>query len=89
MAPLMDVNLQLGLLSIIVLDMKQKGTYNGPVCKKKKIFKDTFLLGIKQFFDRVLCFCIEIFNSFNNLMMVQLTEAFYCALKISLKYFSF
>jgi len=31
MSPLMDVNLQLGLLSLIVLDMKQKGTYTSPV----------------------------------------------------------
>lgn len=31
MSPLMDINLQLGLLSVIVLDMREKGTYNGEV----------------------------------------------------------
>ncbi|KAL4237060.1 Ribonucleoprotein PTB-binding 2 [Mactra antiquata] len=31
MTPLMDVNLQLGLLSVIVLDLREKGTYNGQV----------------------------------------------------------
>ncbi|XP_052776022.1 ribonucleoprotein PTB-binding 1-like isoform X2 [Mya arenaria] len=29
MSPLMDVNVQLGLLSVIVLDMRENGTYNG------------------------------------------------------------
>ncbi|XP_053394791.1 ribonucleoprotein PTB-binding 1-like isoform X2 [Mercenaria mercenaria] len=31
MSPLMDINLQLGLLSVIVLDMRENGTYNGEV----------------------------------------------------------
>ncbi|XP_052274563.1 uncharacterized protein LOC127874351 isoform X2 [Dreissena polymorpha] len=31
MSPLMDVNVQLGLLSVIVLDMREKGLYNGQV----------------------------------------------------------
>lgn len=43
MSPLMDINLQLGLLSVIVLDMREKGTYNGEVPEplgKVKIPKD-------------------------------------------------